>query len=138
AGFIATDLSDIPAAARWQDPQSVTDAGLNLAARSWLDINCGHCHNPVGPADTSGLFINWQETDKRRLGYCKVPIATGGGSGGRSVSISPGKPDESILVFRVGSDDPAAMMPEIGRSLVHQEGAALIRRWVASLEGQCS
>ena len=28
-------------------------------------------------------------------------------------------------------------MPELGRSLVHAEGVALIRDWIASLEGKC-
>ena len=28
-------------------------------------------------------------------------------------------------------------MPEIGRSLVHEEGVALIREWINSLSGEC-
>jgi hypothetical protein len=28
-------------------------------------------------------------------------------------------------------------MPELGRSLVHGEGVALIREWIASLRGGC-
>ncbi|MGB6231625.1 MAG: hypothetical protein WBF53_16030, partial [Litorimonas sp.] len=30
-------------------------ASLDARARSYLAANCAHCHNPVGPADTSGL-----------------------------------------------------------------------------------
>ncbi len=123
-----------PVAAAW--PASA-DQTLEFQARSYLDINCGHCHNPVGPADTSGLFLHMAETDSRRLGVCKPPIATGGGSGGRLVSIWPGSPDKSIMHFRLQSRDPAAMMPEIGRSLVHTEGAALIGQWIASMQGSC-
>jgi hypothetical protein len=29
------------------------------------------------------------------------------------------------------------MMPETGRSLVHQEGVALIDQWIAQLQGEC-
>jgi hypothetical protein len=29
------------------------------------------------------------------------------------------------------------MMPELGRSLVHAEGLALIRAWIAEMPGQC-
>ena len=29
------------------------------------------------------------------------------------------------------------MMPELGRSLVHKEGLALVSDWINSLEGQC-
>jgi hypothetical protein len=37
------------------------------------------------------------------------------------------------------STAPAAAMPEIGRSIVHDEGNALIREWIAALDpGPCS
>jgi len=32
-------------------------ASLDQRARAYLDINCAHCHNKVGPADTSGLHF---------------------------------------------------------------------------------
>jgi len=30
------------------------------------------------------------------------------------------------------------MMPEMGRSTTHREGAELIRQWIASLQGSCA
>ncbi len=71
------------------------------------------------------------------MGVCKPPIAAGRGSGGLLYSIVPGEPDESILTFRMETTDPGAMMPEIGRALVHHEGVELVRAWVASLNGEC-
>jgi len=114
------------------------DDDIESRARSYLDVNCGHCHNPRGAADTSGLFLNAGETSARRLGVCKPPIAAGRGTGGRHVSVMPGRPDESILIYRVGDTDPGIMMPELGRSTVHEEGVALLRRWVESLPGVCA
>jgi len=114
------------------------DDDLEHRARSYLDINCGHCHNPHGAADTSGLFLYGAETSARRLGVCKPPIAAGRGTGGRRVSVMPGEPDASILIFRVGDTDPGIMMPELGRATVHEEGLALLRRWVESLPGVCT
>jgi len=35
------------------------------------------------------------------------------------------------------SDDPAIMMPELGRSVVHREGVALIRAWIDAQAGSC-
>ena len=32
------------------------NANLDDRARSYLDINCGHCHIEGGSADTSGLY----------------------------------------------------------------------------------
>ncbi|AWF83341.1 hypothetical protein BTJ40_03435 [Microbulbifer sp. A4B17] len=113
-------------------------APLEDRARAYLDINCGHCHNPTGPADTSGLMLHYGETDWRKLGLCKPPIAAGTGSGGHLFAIVPGKPESSILNFRVESTAPGAMMPELGRSIVHAEGAELLEKWVSSLSGSCT
>ncbi len=113
------------------------DATLEQRARAYLDINCGHCHNERGAADTSGLLLDYATQSMAALGQCKAPIAAGRGSGGRLYSIVPGRPDESILTFRMQTTDPAAMMPELGRTLVHHEGLALVSEWIGSLEGQC-
>lgn len=133
-------LSDLPEFSQIPRNVDYSDTGLSLddRARSYLDINCGHCHNPAGAADTSGLMLTHGERDRRRLGVCKPPVAAGTGSGNRRFAIVPGAPDKSILNFRVESTGPGAMMPELGRSLVHEEGAALLREWVASLSGSCS
>ena len=126
-------LEEVPSNADYTDGAT----SLDHRARSYLDINCGHCHNPAGAADTSGLLLDYQDHDAGSLGYCKPPIAAGRGSGGRMFSIVPGQPDASILTFRMASSDPAVMMPELGRTLVHTEGLALIDAWVASLSGEC-
>jgi uncharacterized repeat protein (TIGR03806 family) len=111
---------------------------LEHRARSYLDVNCGHCHNPVGPADTSGLMLTVDETVARRLGRCKPPIAAGRGSGGLRYSIVPGAPDESILVHRMNSTEPDVMMPELGRTTVHTEGVDLITAWIDGMSGSCA
>lgn len=111
---------------------------LSARARSYLDINCSHCHNPVGPADTSGLDLSMEAMSGPELGVCKLPIAAGAGTGGRAFSIVPGDPDASILLHRVETTNPGAMMPELGRALQHREGAQLLRDWIADMEGACS
>ncbi len=134
-GYLDHTADDAPANALWR---AGADDDIEHRARSYLDVNCGHCHNPHGAADTSGLFLYSGETSARRLGVCKPPIAAGRGTGGRHVSVMPGKPDESILIYRVGDTDPGIMMPELGRTTVHEEGLALLRRWVESLPGVCA
>jgi uncharacterized repeat protein (TIGR03806 family) len=124
----------MPTNALWQ-PGAVDD--LEHRARSYLDANCGHCHNPHGAADTSGLFLNMAETSPRRLGLCKPPIAAGRGTGGRHSAIVPGAPDASIMIYRLGSTDPGVMMPELGRTTVHDAGVALLRAWIEALPGSC-
>ena len=130
----APDPAQAPRNARWDEPD---DADIEARARAYLDVNCGHCHRPRGAASTSGLLLHAQETDRVRLGACKIPIATGRGSGDALFDIVPGAPDQSILLHRMLSTEADVAMPELGRSLVHAEGAALIRDWIASLRGGC-
>lgn len=125
---------DAPKTAVWDDPAS---GSLEDRARAWLDINCAHCHNEGGPANTSGLLLNIEETDRTIMGLCKTPVAAGRGSGNMKYDIVPGNPDSSIIVYRMASLDPGIMMPELGRKMVHEEGLALVREWIASLEGKC-
>lgn len=113
------------------------DASLNARARAYLDINCGHCHNPKGPANTSGLNLMAWECNLTKLGFCKSPIAAGKGAGGHKYDILPSKATQSILWYRMQSTDPGIMMPEVGRKMRHQEGLNLIKEWINSLEGTC-
>jgi hypothetical protein len=69
---------------------------------------------------------------------CKAPVATGRGSGGLTYDIVPGQPDASILVYRINSTEPEIRMPELGRNLIHAEGLALIREWIAAMPGDCT
>ena len=135
AGHLPADVAETTErAAAAFDPSS---GSLEERARAYLDINCAHCHSATGPADTSGLFLDAATEDHRRLGACKPPIAAGRGSGDRLVSIFPGRPEESIMPFRMDSTDPGIAMPELGRSTVDHQGVALIAEWIRSLPGEC-
>lgn len=123
---------ELPRNVAWDDPQ----APLEARARSYLDINCGHCHSQKGAARTSGMWLDAGTVEPLRLGRCKLPIAAGQGTGDRPWDIAPGAPDDSILTFRMQSTDPGVMMPELGRSIVHEEGVELIRQWIASMPAQ--
>ncbi len=107
---------------------------LDARARAWLEVNCAHCHRREGPAKNSGLYLLASQADPYRLGVNKPPIAAGKGSGGLKYSIVPGNPDQSILVHRITSLEPGEMMPELGRSLNHEEGIALVREWIEKME----
>ena len=105
--------------------------------KAYLDANCAHCHNPSGPADTSALHLGLDAPVDRHYGICKTPVAVGRGSGDRPYDIYPGRPDDSILVYRMEHTDPAIAMPELGRSAVHAEGVAMVRQWILALPGEC-
>ncbi len=112
------------------DPTSGT---LDHRARAWLDINCAHCHNPNGPAYTSGLDLSWAQQDMARVGLLKPPVAAGRGSAGLQFGIDPGKPDRSILLSRISSHELGVMMPPLGRTMEDDDGVALIAEWIAAM-----
>lgn len=126
-------VASLPKNAVFQD----STESIDHRARSYLDINCGHCHNPQGPADTSGLLLDYQDHDVRAMGECKPPIGAGRGSGGLNYAIVPGQAELSILSARMASRDPAVMMPELGRSLVDTQGVSLIDQWINQMQGVC-
>ena len=128
-----SDEQVFPRSESWQN----LSASLDDRALAYLNMQCGHCHNPEGAADTSGLILDSSQTLAINRGVCKPPVAAGGGAGDLRYAIVPGQPEESILLYRMRSDKPDEMMPELGRSLIHSEGVDLISRWIEEMPGAC-
>lgn len=133
-GLLVGLPEDVPAGPAWLQPDAASTEAL---ARAYLDANCAHCHNAHGSADTSALDLELGTPLGRSAGICKPPVAVGRGSGDRPYDIYPGRPDLSILVYRMQETDPAIAMPELGRSTVHAEAVDLIARWIETLDGRC-
>ncbi len=121
--------SGVQQAANWLD----ADASLDLRARTWLDVNCAHCHRPEGPASNSGLFLTFDEPNPVARGIGKRPVAAGRGAGDNQFDIVPGHPERSILITRVESTEPGVMMPELGRALTDERAVDLLRQWILTL-----
>lgn len=135
------DLAELPAdtvEASALDPSALDDAALDAAARDYLDINCAHCHNPAGTEGVSSqLFLHRDENDPFHLGVCKRPGSAGAGTGGLTFDIVPGDHTQSILWYRMQTEEPGAMMPDIGRSVAHADGVDLIAAWIDRMTGAC-
>lgn len=114
----------------WSDRQGADTAGL---ARAYLDVNCAHCHQPGGGASNSGLDLRWEQDDLHAIGIRKPPVAAGRGAGGHAVSIAPGDPDASIMIYRMSSIEPGVAMPELGKGTVDKEGVAVLREWIEGM-----
>jgi uncharacterized repeat protein (TIGR03806 family) len=126
----APPLHQVPRTARWDD----VSAPLNDRARAYLDANCAHCHNPRAAASNSGLFLTLEENRSPALGFGKQPVAAGRGAGDLKVAIDPGHPERSILTYRMASTEPGVMMPELGRTVLDDEGLDLIRQWIGQMK----
>lgn len=114
--------------------ENLTGEALRKAARDYLHVNCSHCHSPRGvEGETSQLFLDHDQDDPFLFGVCKAPSSAGKGGFGRKYDVVPGKPDESIMMYRLETTTLGAMMPDIGRSLEHTFGTALVRKWIEEL-----
>jgi hypothetical protein len=74
------------------------------------------------------------QADAGKFGVFKSPVAAGKGTGDRRYDIVPGKPDESILMYRIETDEAGMRMPNLARAMVHDEAVALIRKWIEQME----
>lgn len=131
AGYLddAPSPESAPRAARWDVPESGT---LAERARAYLDSNCAHCHQPGATAGYTGFDLRLTTSSPLSLGVCRSPNSAGR-VGNLVYDLVPGKPEESILLARMESTRPKEMMPQIGRSVVHEQGLALVREWIRSL-----
>ena len=109
---------------------------IEARARAYLEVNCQHCHNVRGFAASTGFYLDSLRRVDTTYGICKNPTATGQeGKGGRTYDIHPAQVSDSVLAFRIGPEatTPAARMPPLARSVVDEEGRALIEQWIGSV-----
>lgn len=159
AGML-TEPDPEPMRTTYEDTDSWRDCGddnecIHEMARSYFDSNCAHCHAADGAAEETNLWLDYfnmdpvEPTNKdfTSWGVCKTPTSAGNVGNcpdGAINDIVPGNPDYSILLCRMDSVDPGEMMAPVGRTLIHDEGYELIRRWIEilpvlypELEGDC-
>ncbi|MEM1195602.1 MAG: SO2930 family diheme c-type cytochrome [Pseudomonadota bacterium] len=132
AGRIASLPALYDTVPHWKAREDNSD--LEAVARGYLDVNCAHCHQPGGSASNSGLDLRWEQQGSYAVGIRKPPVAAGRGAGGHKVSIAPGDPDASILVYRMSSTEPGVAMPELGRSTNDDAGVAAVRAWIEDMD----
>lgn len=119
------DLAALPAHPRIDDDA----APVGDRARAYLDVNCATCHLPGGPAP-SEMDLRVQTPIAAASLVGAMPDAPLGVAGERRVVA--GKPDTSALWLRMSMRERGAM-PPLASHRVHDEGAALVRQWIAGL-----
>jgi uncharacterized repeat protein (TIGR03806 family) len=132
-GFLESAIPDkaaIKSMVDWTDASK----SLELRARSYIDINCAHCHRLGAHCDYVPQRFNFSNTDLGTFGICLTPSAQ---LGNNPFIINAGNADQSMLVYRMASTAESEMMPIIGRRLVHTEGVKLLRDYINSLPKSC-
>jgi uncharacterized repeat protein (TIGR03806 family) len=132
-GYLVSFPSNIVSTVDYHD----TTQSLELRARSYLDINCSHCHQDQARCDYRALrFAFGETTNPTNLGICVTAAEEISPTLQRVVT--PGIPAKSIMHFRVSSNDESERMPLLGRTVVHDEGVNLLEEWISSLTQTCN
>ena len=116
-----------------------TSKSLELRARSYLDINCAHCHQLERKCAYRSMRFAFKSTGaangKTNLGICSnTEELQGTALLPFTKIISPANLGQSMLHFRINTTDEAYRMPQLGRTIIHEEGVALMEQWINSLQ----
>jgi hypothetical protein len=131
-GYLENNLpTSIVSTVKWDDES----LDLDLRLRSYLDINCAHCHSEESYCEYRPIRFAFHESeDDTNKGVCVEPDTQ---IEGTSFIVAPGNLEASVLRYRVTSIEEQNRMPIIGRTLKHEEGVRLIEEWINSLNIDC-
>lgn len=128
-GYLNSDIpDDINSSVPWDDSSQT----LEIRVRSYLDINCAHCHSDGGHCNYRPMRFAFHLTeDPANLGVCVEPETQ---FIPNSYIVKPNDTDLSILYYRISTTDESFRMPLLGRTTNHEEGINLIEEWINSLD----
>ncbi len=106
------------------------DARLDARARSYLHVNCAHCHR-FGGGGTATVNLRYA-TPLAETGLINVRPTQGTFKLPHARLVSPGDPHHSVLYYRVAKLGKGRM-PYVGSQMVDQQGVGLLRKWIAEL-----
>lgn len=108
---------------------------LDLRVRSYLDINCAHCHQTNSHCDYRPMRFAFSETSTAaNLGICVDTQDMSDFPAALKKIVNPKNSNRSMLYYRINTENESYRMPLLGRSEIHAEGVALIDQWINSLE----
>ena len=116
-----------------------TSKSIALRARSYVDINCAHCHQTDRHCDYRPMRFAFSETGEpdglgqTNIGVCVPTQDMQDFPPALSKIVSPGNVNRSMMYYRLNTDNESYRMPLHGRTIIHTEGVALIQEWINSL-----
>lgn len=117
-----------------------TSKSIELRARSYVDVNCAHCHQTDRFCDYRPMRFDFSETGmanglgETNMGVCVSTQDMQDFDPALSKIVTPGNVERSMIFHRLNTDNEAYRMPLHGRTIIHVEGVALIEQWINSLQ----
>lgn len=125
-GYLQNNLpGNIVSTVNYMDQTKTVDERF----RSYVDINCAHCHAEEKHCSYRPMRLAYSETsDPINLGLCVEPDEFINSS--LAYIIKPNDKSRSMMYYRLGSTLPSERMPLLGRTIVHEEGLQLLEEWI--------
>lgn len=134
AGYLENNFS-LPTAENTVVDYNDTTKPIETRARSYVDINCAHCHTDGGHCNYRPMRYSFVDTYNNRtnMGVCVDTQDMQDFPPALSKIVTPGNAGRSMMYYRLNTTDESFRMPLHGRTLIHDEGIALIEQWINSL-----
>ena len=126
------DAASAASEAKLHDPFDAAGGTLDQRARSYLHVNCGHCHRYNG-GGTVQLELHL-EAKAAAMKAIDVPPQAGDFGIANARIIAPGDPERSIAYYRMAKFG-RGRMPHFGSEWPDSKGLGLIAEWVRDLKG---
>lgn len=113
---------------------------LELRVRSYLDINCAHCHSEHGFCNYRPMRFGFPDSNlAENLGVCIPPEEDISlyVDGNPTHIIKPGEHDKSVMYYRLNTTEESIRMPLRGRTLIDENAVQMITQWIDSLDPTC-
>ena len=109
------------------------DANYSLEdrARSYLQLNCAHCHRRGGGGTAAFVLENNIALEKMEVVDAN-PVQGGFGLKDPRI-LSPGDPYRSVLLYRLVKSG-RGHMPQFGSNVIDEKGVELIHDWIDSMD----
>jgi uncharacterized repeat protein (TIGR03806 family) len=134
AGYLEGNFN-YPTAENTVIDYSDTSKPLTLRVRSYVDSNCSHCHSDSRHCDYRPMRFAFSESgNPTNMGVCVDTEDMQGFPPALSKIVTPGNINRSMMYYRLNTVDEAVRMPLHGRSIIHEEGIAMVEAWINSLE----
>lgn len=112
-----------------------SESPLDDRVRSYLHSNCSGCHRPDVAGVRSEMDLRYT-TPFADTSTCGLEPEHGSlyGAVKNAQIIRPGVPEESVLYRRMTTLE-VFRMPQLGTSVVDEQGAEIVRQWIEAMEG---
>ena len=132
-GYLEDNLpATINTVVNWSDETQPID----LRVRSYIDVNCAHCHSELTYCDYRPVrFAFADSANETNLGVCVDPDTE---IPGMTKIVAPSLKERSVMYFRLNTEAEELRMPLLGRTIIHEEAVALIGEWIDGLTTECN